>query len=94
MLSLMTPEMFRERFAFWLLQDNANPRWHRAQLIAEVHNTVTRYAAAKSGRRPTRRELLSADELITPLFGGKDTSLPAAEDIDPDSLARSLGCIE
>lgn len=94
MLDLMTPEQFRERFAFWLLQDMTDPRRRHAELIAEVHNTITRYIAAKSGRQPSQSHLLTADKMITPLFGGgTGRTMTAVDDVDAESVAKALGCI-
>lgn len=94
MLDQMSPEQFRERFAYWLLTDQRDPRRRHAELIAEIHNTITRYVAAKNGRQPTKSNLLTADQLIVPLYGGEEPkSMLDVESVDPDQLAKSLGCI-
>jgi hypothetical protein len=94
MLDEMTPEEFRERFAHWMITDRSDPRRRHAELIAEIHNIVNRYLAARLGRSPRPSELLTADELILPMYrgGDADQDVDPIERIDPERLARALGC--
>lgn len=92
MLDQMTPEEFRERFAYWLMTDQADPRRRHAELVAEIHNTINRYVIAKAGKNPRPNQLLKADDLIDPIYRDEPKADPI-EDIDPKQLARAIGCI-
>lgn len=93
MLDEMAPKEFLERFAHWMITDQSDPRRRHAELIAEIHNVVNRYCAARVGRSPRPAELLTADELILPMYRGVDEAdVDPIERIDPERLARALGC--
>lgn len=93
LLDQLTPEEFRERFAYWLLTDTANQRRRHAELIAETHNTVNRYVLAKSGKNPKPSQLLQADDLIASIYRDEPDDVDPIENVDPEQLARSLGCL-
>lgn len=92
-LEAITPEEFREWYAYWALNGEGRGRWNHAEVIAELINLPVRYAGLKAGVNTSRMQVNAYDLVPEPYKFAKPENRDDEETTQAEQLARHLGCI-